>query len=294
MSAPAESTTQSKADEPLLLLNNGTQMPQLAFGCYKVPDDETGETILKNALQAGYRHFDTATYYNNEATLGRVLKQSEIPRRDFYLVSKVWNDAQKEKTVRESVLKSIQALDFGGYWDLFLVHWPVPNHFIDTYKDLEVLHREGKIKAIGLSNFSIEEYEALQNSGIGIPPVVNQFEVSPFMYRPKDVDYFQNKAHIIVSASKAMHRGATLTNGTVQTIANSHQVTPAQVMLRWSLQKKLVVLTMSSSLEHQQQNRAVATKFVLTDTEMKQLDSLTREDAIAARSALEVERKRSM
>ena len=270
-------------------------MPQLAFGCYKVPDDEKGEMILKNALQAGYRHFDTASYYNNEATLGRVLKQSGIPREKFYLVSKVWNDAQKQgrTAVRKSVLQSIEALDFGGYWDLFLVHWPVPDHFIDTYKELELLQHEGKIRAIGLSNFSIEEYEALIASGITVPPVVNQFEVSPLMYRPKDIEYFQTKGNVVVSASKAMHRGEAMTNETVQRIADAHSVTTAQVMLRWSLQKKLVVLTMSSSMEHQQQNREV-THFVLTDEEMEQLDSLTSGAAIGARAALEVERKRSM
>lgn len=291
-------TTSNKttaSEEPMLTLNDGTSMPQLAFGCYKVPDDDQGETILKNALQAGYRHFDTASYYNNEATLGRVLKQSKIPRENFYLVSKVWNDAQKQgrASVRASVLESIKALDFGGYWDLFLVHWPVPNHYIDTYKELELLQQEGKIKAIGVSNFSREEYETLLQSGITVPPVVHQFEVSPFMYRPKDVEYFQS-FNVIVSASKAMHRGGALTNATVQRIAKAHdEVTPAQVMLRWSLQKNLVVLTMSSSLEHQKQNRAI-THFSLSEEEMKQLDALTDGAAIEARTALELERKKSM
>lgn len=292
MSNIADNTAQ---DEPYLTLSNGTKSPQLAFGCYKVPNDASGETILQTALQAGYRHFDTASYYGNEATLGKVLSESGIPRERFYLVSKVWNDAQKEgrKAVRKSVLDSVEALGFGGYWDLFLVHWPVPNCFAETYKELELLQKEGKIRAIGLSNFSREEYETLQQEGLTVPPVVNQFEVSPFMYRPKDVDYFQTQANMVVSASKAMHRGGALTNETVQAIAKTHGVTPAQIMIRWSLQKNLVVLTMSSSLNHQKENRNVL-HFVLNEEEMKQLDSLTTEQAILERAALELERKKSM
>ena len=267
-------------------------IPQLAFGCYKVPDNDQGETVLKNALQAGYRHFDTASYYHNEATLGRVLKRSGIPRSDFFLVSKVWNDAQKQgpAAVRESVLESLKELDFGEYWDLFLVHWPVPGHFIDTYHELELLQQEGKIKAIGLSNFSIDEYETLVKSGVQVPPVLNQFEVSPFMYRPLDVDYFQTKANMAVAASKAMYRGGAMDNAVLQRISTKHRVTPAQVMIRWALQKKMAVLAMSSSLEHQRQNREV-THFTLSPEEEEQLDALTSEEAVQARAELEKERR---
>lgn len=278
------------------------EIPQLAFGCYKVPDNEDGEQILRHALQAGYRHFDTASYYGNEATLGRVLRDSQIPRKDLFLSSKVWNDAQKQgrEAVRESVLQSLRDLNFGDddddnkncYWDLFLVHWPVPGHFIETYKELELLQQEGKLKSIGLSNFSIDEYEALIKSGIRVPPVLNQFEVSPFMYRPSDVNYFQSAKgnNMVVAASKAMHRGGAMQNNVLQRISKAHRVTPAQIMIRWSLQKNLVVLTMSSSINHQRQNRDV-THFELSGDEMAQLDSLTSDEAVQARTELEKERK---
>lgn len=139
-------------------MSDGKSVPQLAFGCYKVPDTQEGERILLNAVRAGYRHFDTAAYYANEATLGRALKSSLLPREAFFITSKVWNDAQKEgrATVRESVEESLEALDFGGYFDLYLVHWPVPGHFVETYKELEILHDEGKLKSLGISNFSPE------------------------------------------------------------------------------------------------------------------------------------------
>lgn len=272
-------------------------IPQLAFGCYKVPDNEKGEEVLRNALIAGYRHFDTASFYRNEATLGRVLRDSQIPRKQLFLSSKVWNDAQKQgrAAVRASVLQSLQELNFGDndnscYWDLFLVHWPVPGHFIETYRELELLQQEGKIKAIGLSNFSVDEYEALLKAGIQIPPVLNQFEVSPFMYRPDDIQYFQSANHMVVAASKAMHRGGAMDNNVLQTIAKAHNVTPAQVMVRWSIQKKLVVLTMSSSLDHQRENRQVS-HFLLSAEEVAQLDALTTNEAVQARTELEKERK---
>jgi hypothetical protein len=142
--------------EPTLTMSNGRSVPQLAFGLYKVPACDEGEAIILNAVHAGYRHFDTAAFYGNEATLGRALQKSGLPRENFFICSKIWNDAQQRgpAAVRESVEESLEALDFGGYFDLFLIHWPVPQHFVETYKELEILHSEGKLKSLGLSNFT--------------------------------------------------------------------------------------------------------------------------------------------
>jgi diketogulonate reductase-like aldo/keto reductase len=142
--------------EPTLTMSNGKSVPQLAFGLYKVPASVEGERIILNAIHAGYRHFDTAAFYGNEATLGRALQKSGLPRENFFICSKVWNDAQKQgrAAVRESVEESLEALDFGGYFDLYLIHWPVPGCFVETYKELEILHSEGKLKSLGLSNFT--------------------------------------------------------------------------------------------------------------------------------------------
>ena len=158
-------------------------MPQMAFGMYKV-DTESCEQIVLDAITAGYRHFDTASFYGNEEALGRALKKSGIPREELYITTKVWNDAQKEgpAAVRESFEKSLAALDC-GYLDLFLVHWPVPGHHVDTYKEMEKLQRQGKVRSIGLSNYSEDDYNLLADAGITVTPAVNQIEVSPAMYR---------------------------------------------------------------------------------------------------------------
>jgi diketogulonate reductase-like aldo/keto reductase len=283
-------------DEPSLLIQpSGTSIPQLAFGLYLIPADETGVSIILNAISAGYRHFDTASYYGNERTLGHALKRSGIPRDQFFIVSKIWNDAQKNKTVRTSVERSIDAIDFGDYIDLYLIHWPVPGCFVDTYKELELLHHEGKLKHLGLSNFIPAEYEELLSieNNITVLPIVNQFEVSPFMYRPYDVSYFQQRG-VLVSSSKSLNRaGECFTNITLQEIAQNHCVAPAQVMLRWGIQKGLIVTCKSSSLTRMVENRKIF-HFVLSDEEMTVLDGLTTEDDVTKRTELEKERKLQM
>lgn len=256
--------------------------------------------------QAGYRHFDTASYYGNEATLGAALKQSGIPREEFFICSKVWNDAQKQGSdaVRKSVMQSISLLDFGGYFDLFLVHWPVPGCFVDTYKELELLHKEGYLKNLGLSNFSPQEYEELmrEHNNITVPPVVNQFEVSPFMYRPELVSYFQSKG-VLVSSSKALHRGGGLDDSIIKQLSKKYRdrsrgclrirPTPAQIMIRWGIQKGLIVVTKTATSSRMIENRDVL-QFTLSDEEMAMLDRLTSADDVEKREQLEIERKSQM
>lgn len=209
------------------------------------------------------------------------------------MVSKVWNDAQKNKTVRESVFQSIDSLGT-DYIDLFLIHWPIPGCFVDTYRELEVLHREGKLMHLGLSNFSPAEYEELmaEENGVSVPPSVNQFEVSPFMYRPGDVSYFQERG-VLVCSSKSLHRGGEcLGNRQLQEIASEHNVTPAQVMLRWGVQKGLVVISKTATTSRMAENRDLS--FELSEQEMNELDALTTDDDVATREALEKERKLQM
>ena len=223
------------------------------------------------------------------------MKQSGIPRNEFFIVSKVWNDDQKLNNVRKSVLQSIDAIDYGDYIDLYLIHWPVPGCYVNTYKELELLHKEEKIKHIGLSNFTPAEYEILmaEENNIKLLPVVNQFEVSPLMYRPNDVSYFQYHG-IIVSSSKSLHRGGEcLENEQLNEIANNHSVTPAQVMLRWGIQKGFIVVCKTSNAERMIENRALF-HFTLSVDEMEVLDGLTSAEDVKAREELEKERKLQM
>jgi diketogulonate reductase-like aldo/keto reductase len=277
-------------------MSNGAIIPRLAFGLYKVPPTEEGEQIISKAIAAGYRHFDTASLYGNEHILGCAIQKSGIPREDFFVCSKVWNDVQKEgrAAVRQSVENSLTEL--GGcyqYFDLFYIHWPVPTHFVETYKELQELYKEGKIRSIGLSNFGIQEYEELrQQEGITMIPTVNQMEVSPYMYRPAIISYFQKK-NILVAASKALHRADGIHTGTVNEIAKAHMVTPAQIMLRWSFQKRLIVVAKTCNSQRMQENRSIF-HFSLSDNELALLDSLTTEQDIKNREELELQRRKGL
>lgn len=209
-------------------------------------------------------------------------------------MSKIWNEDQKDRaSVRRSVLGSVEELDFGGYFDLFLIHWPVPGRFVETYKELELIREEGKLRHLGISNFSPAEYEELLAGGATVKPAVNQFEVSPFMYRPGDVEYFQLR-DVLVSASKSLHRaGGCLADPLLGRLSREHSATPAQVMLRWGVQKGLVVVSKTSHEGRMRENRALF-GFSLSDEDMRSLDSLTTDEDIDKRTKLEVERKRQM
>jgi diketogulonate reductase-like aldo/keto reductase len=277
-------------NEPCLTLNTGKRIPQLAFGLYNVPDNSEGEKIIINAIASGYRHFDSASVYGNERTLGIALKATALHRSEVFITGKVWNDAVREgrTAVRASVERSLR--DIGStYFDLFLVHWPVPGHFVAAYKELELLHQEGKLKAIGLSNFTPEEYEELMRSDISIPPCVNQIEASPVMYRKDYVDFFQERG-VLVFAHKALHRATSFDNPVIEKLALTHSVTCAQLMLKWGLQKNLILATKTSHLERMKENRSLGSSR-LTAEEMALLDALTSNDEIRRRNELEKERK---
>lgn len=177
---------------------------------------------------------------------------------------------------------------------MFLIHWPVPNHFVETYRELELLTGEGKIRHVGLSNFSPSEYEELMapHNNITVPPVVNQFEVSPFMYRPRDVEYFQQRG-LLVSSSKALHRGDGFDHPTIIEISKRHNITAAQVVLRWGVQKGLVVVAKTSNFGRMVENRDIL-RFSLGQEEMAELDAITTEEDVSERGMLEKERKTQM
>lgn len=281
----------TSSSDPGYTLRNGDPVPALAFGLYKIPATSEGETIILNAIVEGYRHFDTASLYGNEGVLGNAIRKSGIPRSDFFVASKVWNDAQKEgrKAVRASVERSLRELDL-GWIDVIYIHWPVPGCFVDTYKELEAIYGEGKTRNIGLSNFGTTEYNELVQSGsLTVYPSINQIEVSPFMYRPETIKFFQEK-QILIAASKALHRASGIGEGIVKSIADNHGVTPAQVLLRWSFQKRLIVVAKTSRSQRMKENRDVL-KLSLTEEEIRALDSLTSEKDISDRQTLEIQRR---
>lgn len=288
----ANDSDAASTDDPFYSLSNGTKVPALSFGLYKIPPTEEGEEIISDAIRCGYRHFDTAALYGNEEILGNAIRKSGIARERFFVASKVWNDAQRggSQAVRASVEKSLKLLNLDGWIDAVYIHWPVPGCYVETYKALQLLHSEGKIRNIALSNFGIEEHKnLLESKEMTILPTINQIEVSPFMYRPEIIDYFQ-KQNIAVAASKALHRAAGIDEGVVASISKKHSVNPAQILIRWAFQKQLIVIVKTSQMQRMKENRGIL-HFSLSEEEIKSLDLLTSPEDIADRAALEIKRR---
>ena len=277
--------------DPRLRLAHGRLVPSLAFGLYNVPTGSDGVNIISEAIKVGYRHFDTASLYNNERELGLAIRQSGVPREEFFICTKVWNDAQREgaEGVRKSVETSLRNLGC-NYIDVIYIHWPVPGYFVETYKVLQWFYFQREVRNIGISNFGVAEYEELMTAtGITVPPAVNQIEISPFMYRAKTIEYFQS-CGIVMVASKALHRASGMEEGAVSSIAAKHSATPAQILIRWGIQKGFVVLSKTSNPHRMAENRAVL-DICLDEDDIATLDSLTTQEQILAREELEVHRR---
>lgn len=294
-STPAEADpTCDTTEEPTLKTSDGTSVPQLAFSLNLVPPTKAGEQIIRNAIKAGYRHFDTSQFSRNEKTLGKVLKASGIPREEFFICSKVWNEAQKcgRIAVRKSVERSLKDLDFGDYFDLFMLHWPVPRYYVETYKELESLKEKGTIRNIGFRNFSEREYKMLIKQKITVAPAVCQLDASPTMCPHSKVLYFQHHK-LMVAASHVLNRGHSFEEPVIMELAKRHNVTSAQIMTRWAMQKNFVVVSRSHKYEHMVENRHVC-HFELTEDEMRSLDDLTDETDLKKQNQREIMRKTSM
>ncbi|CAK9107453.1 unnamed protein product [Durusdinium trenchii] len=223
---------------PTVPLKNGAEMQRLALGLYNVPRDQV-KAVVDAGLAAGLRHFDSASFYNNEVECGEALKSwmaSGHDRSEIFVTTKVWTtDLVDPESACRSAEISIEELDIGPV-DLVMVHWPMPSKHVEAYVALEKLVRSGKAKGLGISNYSPADYEELMKVAT-IEPLVNTFENNPLLYRKEWCDYFQEKG-LIVQAYKPLQRGGpVLESPAVMDIAKKAGKTPAQVCLRWNLDK---------------------------------------------------------
>ncbi|KQR43978.1 oxidoreductase [Frigoribacterium sp. Leaf164] len=230
-------------DTPTLALNDGTTIPQLGLGVYKVPDDEA-ETVVATALEAGYRHLDTASFYGNEGGVGRAMRASGVPRDDVFLTTKVWNtDHGYDETLR-AFDRSLETLGT-DHVELYLIHWPAPtqDRYVETYRALERIREEGRARSIGVSNFQVHHLERLLGE-TDVVPVVDQVEVHPWLQQ-HEVREFAAAHGIVTQAWSPLARGRILDDPTLLRLAERHGVSTAQVVIRWHLQQGLVVIPKS-------------------------------------------------
>lgn len=215
-------------------------MPALGLGVYQMTDQEV-EQAIKTALDIGYRHFDTAAFYKNEQAVGKVIRESGIPREEIFVTTKLW--PTDYLFAEKAFERSLKNLDI-DYIDLYLLHWPTPGKN-RAWKSLERMYASERVKAIGVSNYSIIQLEELQKKS-EILPAVNQVEFSPFLYQKELLVYCKEKG-IQLEAYSPLTRGKKLNDNIIQEIANKYKKTPAQIMIRWSLQHGNVVIPKSSN-----------------------------------------------
>ncbi|GAA4671926.1 aldo/keto reductase [Frondihabitans cladoniiphilus] len=228
---------------PSVRLNDGNSIPQLGLGVYKVDDDGAEQACL-SALEVGYRHLDTASYYGNEAGVGRALKASGLARDDVYVTTKVWNDQQGFESTLASFDQSMEKLGLDVV-DLYLIHWPAPKQdlYVETYRALEKIREEGRARSIGVSNFQTHHLERLLGE-TDVVPVINQIEVQPWLQQ-RELREFGDARHIVTEAWSPLARGRILDDALLLQLAAKHGKSTAQIVIRWHLQTGLVVIPKS-------------------------------------------------
>ena len=255
-----------------VFLNNDRTMPLLGLGLYKITDNAEAETAITAAVQNGYRLFDTASAYKNEEFVGHALAKCGISRKDLFITTKIWNNAQRLGDVEGSLQRSLDRLGL-DYIDLYLIHWPVPGCFLNTWKDMEKILESGRALSIGVSNFEIRHLEELRRVS-GIVPVVNQIECHPLCYPKELIEYCQSNG-IQVQAYAPLARGAYLDNDILCVLGTKYAHTPAQVGLRWAIQKGISVIPQSTHPERIASNARIF-DFTIDQEDMELLDTLNQ------------------
>ncbi|MCE0537442.1 aldo/keto reductase [Kineosporia rhizophila] len=259
---------------PQITLNNGDRMPQLGFGVFQVPDDATQQAV-EAALAAGYRSIDTAAVYGNERGVGRALAAAGIAREELFVTTKLWVPDMGREVTEAALEASLAKLGLDAV-DLYLIHWPAPrtDAYLDAWQTMEKLVAEGRTRAIGVSNFLPEHLDRLVALG-GTVPAVNQIELHPALQNRATVAANQ-KLGVATEAWSPLAQGAVLSDEPVTAAARAHGVSPAQVVLRWHLQKGNVVIPKSVTPKRISENFDVF-GFELTQAEMDAVDGLDRD-----------------
>ncbi|PXZ01277.1 aldo/keto reductase [Gilliamella apicola] len=254
-------------------LSNSVSIEQLGFGTFKIVDQQEANNAVMTALSNGYRSFDTAQLYNNEKILGEAFVNSGVARQELFLTTKVSNLNQGYEQTLKSFEQSLKDLQT-DYLDLFLVHWPLKNHFFDTWKAIEQLYENKMVRAIGVCNFHQSHFELLKTRA-NIKPMINQIEIHPYLVQKELIEYL-NKEQIAIEAWSPLARGRVVEEPLLIDIGQKYQKSSSQVTLRWHVQKDLIVIPKSVNPLRIAENMQIF-DFELTDAEIQQIDSLNED-----------------
>jgi 2,5-diketo-D-gluconate reductase A len=263
----------STTEVPAVTLRDGVEVPQLGFGVFQIPPEDTQEKV-EEALAVGYRHVDTAAAYRNEAGVGAAIAATGVRREDVFVTTKLWNSEQGYESALRGFEASLERLGT-GHVDLYLIHWPQPGRdlYLETWRAFERIREEGGARSIGVSNFRVEDLERLEREAEALP-TVNQIELHPRLQQP-ELRAWHADHGVATEAWSPLAKGELLEDGTIETVAAHHDKTPAQVVLRWHLQLGNVVIPKSVTPERIREN------FELFDFELSEDDmaAIARLDA---------------
>ena len=257
-------------------IRGNIEMPWMGFGTYKIKEGSEVVDSVKWAMEAGYRSIDTAALYQNEEGVGKAIKESSISRGDIFLTSKVWNSDQGFDQTISAFNTSLKKLGT-DYLDLYLIHWPVVGKYKETWHAMENLHKDGKIRAIGVSNFLVHHLQDLM-SYASVVPAVNQVEFHPYLQQP-ELQAFCRKNEIRLEAWSPIMKGKVSNIKELIEIGKKYGKTPAQVTLRWEQQKGIVVIPKSVHKERILENADIF-DFDLTEEEIKKIDALDKHERL--------------
>jgi 2,5-diketo-D-gluconate reductase A len=262
---------------PSLTLHDGIEIPQLGFGVFQVPPEET-QGVVERALDVGYRHIDTAGAYRNEKGVGAAIASSGLAREELFVTTKLWNSEQGFETTLAAFEASLGRLGL-KYVDLYLIHWPVPSkgRFVDTWRAFERIHEQGRARTIGVSNFRVEDLERLEVE-TEVRPTVNQIELHPRLQQA-ELRAWHADHGVVTEAWSPLAQGELLDDETIVAIAERHGKTAAQAVLRWHLQLGNVVFPKSVTPERIRENIELF-DFELSDAEMAEFERLDRGERI--------------
>ncbi|WP_226645018.1 aldo/keto reductase [Mesobacillus subterraneus] len=257
-------------------LHNGVKMPWFGLGVFKVQEGSEVVESVKAALKNGYKSIDTAAVYGNEEGVGQAIKEAGVPREELFITTKVWNADQGYETTLQAFETSMDKLGL-DYLDLYLIHWPVAGKYKETWKALEKLYKDGRVRAIGVSNFHVHHLKDLM-ADAEIKPMVNQVEYHPHLAQTEILQFCKAEG-IQMEAWSPLKQGELLSEPTIVEIAEKHGKSPAQVILRWDLQNEVVTIPKSIK-EHRIIQNADIFDFELTAEDMGVLNGLNKDERI--------------